>query len=439
MRSKMRTMLFRRVVVVALIAGVSLGICMNGCAPAAPTLPEALPIKVGVPEKITGPYASDAITSMRGIEMAIDDINAEGGLLGRPLEMVVFDIEDMTAEKIVASAEELILKEKVDVLISGYAGMGPDYEQYGKYDVPFFNLDSVSSCTDMVAENPEQYFNCFHLGPVDYEFGDVHMEAMDKFPYGYPNKRIGLIAADFEWEVKFTQLGMAPKARELGWEVVFEKVVPYGTTDYRPILAEMRAMDPPPALIWFEDMYPADTLTFLDQFLLDPTDTLLSLGYVVPFPEWLQLVGEKGEGIFGLGVPGPRTMPPEEWEDFGTPRWEESIEWIERYERLYDEKYTFVCAGVLYDALFHWAEAVEAVGDPSKHREICEYIAENPYEGLCATYDYDEALKLKMYGYPSPTVQIQNGEPVEVYSSGMPYPGSEVIMPPYLAEVRGLE
>src|SRR4030042_7046963 len=132
----------KRWLFLAIVGLFLLSFLLPGCGESTTTVE---PIRVGVTEKITGPYASDAKVSMEGITMAIDEINAAGGILGRPLEMVVFDIEDMTAEKIVAAAEELIIKEKVDVLLSGYAGMGPDYEQFGKYDVPFFNMDCITS------------------------------------------------------------------------------------------------------------------------------------------------------------------------------------------------------------------------------------------------------------------------------------------------------
>ena len=52
----------------------------------------AEPIKVGTPLCLTGPYAADGVGYYRGVEMAVNDINAAGGLLGKPLEIVKFDI-----------------------------------------------------------------------------------------------------------------------------------------------------------------------------------------------------------------------------------------------------------------------------------------------------------------------------------------------------------
>jgi len=403
-----------------------LSVTVTGCGESTTT---AEPIKVGVPEKITGPYASDARVSMEGITMAIEEINAAGGVLGRPLEMDVFDIEDMTTEKIVAASEDLIIKDKVDVLLSGYAGMGPDYEVFGQYDVPFFNMDCVTSVTDLVRNDPAVYGNCFHLGPTDKGFAISTLPGVLDFPYGFPNNKIAFIAADFEWEVSYTQLGMAPLAEDLGWEVVMEEVVPYGTTEWRSIVARIREMNPPPAVIHFESMYPGDTITFLQEFLKDPTDSLLYFGYVVAFPEWENLVGADGEGLVGLGAVTP-------WPHFN-PIGEE---WAERFETRFGHDYTFCCAANLYDAVYMWKNAVEAVGDPTKHDEICQYIREHPYQGVCGTYDWDDGQGVPAsLTFPIPVIQIQDGKPVEIFTFNVAVPGTEYEIPPYLAEVRGLE
>ena len=413
-----RTWLFLTVIALFVLSTVLIG--CNG------TSTEVKPIKVGVPEKITGPYASDARVSMEGITMAIEEINAAGGVLGRPLQMDVFDIEDMTTEKIVAASEDLIIKDKVDVLLSGYAGMGPDYAVFGQYDVPFFNMDCVTSCTDLVRAGKDT--NCFHLGPTDKGFAISTLPGLLDFPYGFPNNKIAFIAADFEWEVSYTQLGMAPLAEQMGWDVVMKEVVPYGTTDWRAIMAKIRAMNPRPAVIHFESMYPGDTITFLQEFMKDPTDSLLYFGYVVAFPEWENLVGADGEGLVGLGAvtPHPHSNPI-------------GAAWAERFQARFGHPYTFCCAANLYDAVYMWKNAVEAVGDPTKHEEINEYIRTHTYRGVCGTYAFDAGQAVPAsVDFPIPVIQIQNGKPVEIFTFNVAVPGTTYEMPPYLAKARGL-
>ena len=93
-------------------------------------------IKVGAPIPITGPYSSDGFAMEKGIRMAVEELNASGGVLGDQLEIYVFDIGDLTPDKLQAAASNLAEKEKVDVLINGYGGMGPDIPAFCPYDIP---------------------------------------------------------------------------------------------------------------------------------------------------------------------------------------------------------------------------------------------------------------------------------------------------------------
>ena len=81
------------------------------------------PIKVGVITDQTGPLSVLGIANANVAKMVIDDINAEGGLLGRPLELHLEDSEttDSVGE---AKARKLIQQDRVDVIFGGlYSSM----------------------------------------------------------------------------------------------------------------------------------------------------------------------------------------------------------------------------------------------------------------------------------------------------------------------------
>src|SRR3954468_10794611 len=76
------------------------------------------PIKVGVIMDLTGPLSFMGIASANVARMVIGDINDNGGLLGRPIELFVEDsaTEDAAAE---ASATKLVQDDHVDVVFGG--------------------------------------------------------------------------------------------------------------------------------------------------------------------------------------------------------------------------------------------------------------------------------------------------------------------------------
>lgn len=109
-------------VIVALALGACGGAATTG-APAATQAPQATaavePIRFGVIEPLTGPVAEAGNFVVTGIKLAVDHINAQGGVNGHPLEPVIMDGQCAPQESSNA-AELLITREKVPVIIGAY-------------------------------------------------------------------------------------------------------------------------------------------------------------------------------------------------------------------------------------------------------------------------------------------------------------------------------
>ncbi len=78
----------------------------------------AEPIKVGLVAALSGQSAKSGEALTRGLTIAIDEVNAQGGVLGRPLQLVRRDDESNPSKGLLA-ARELIQREKVAVLFGG--------------------------------------------------------------------------------------------------------------------------------------------------------------------------------------------------------------------------------------------------------------------------------------------------------------------------------
>lgn len=94
-------------------AAVTLTMAMFGGAHAAEP-----PIKVGLVAALSGQSAKSGEALTRGLTMAINEVNAKGGVLGRPLELVRRDDESNPSKGMLA-ARELVQREKVSVLFGG--------------------------------------------------------------------------------------------------------------------------------------------------------------------------------------------------------------------------------------------------------------------------------------------------------------------------------
>lgn len=76
------------------------------------------PIKIGVINPFTGPMALYGGEATRGFELAVDQVNAAGGVLGRKVELVRGDASN--PQQAIATIEQLVSKEKVDLFAGTY-------------------------------------------------------------------------------------------------------------------------------------------------------------------------------------------------------------------------------------------------------------------------------------------------------------------------------
>jgi branched-chain amino acid transport system substrate-binding protein len=95
-----------------LLSSVLLGLATAGSAIAQQT------IKIGLVAPLSGQSARAGEALTRGLTIAIDELNAQGGALGRKFELVRRDDESLPTRAVIA-ARELIYKEKVAVLFGG--------------------------------------------------------------------------------------------------------------------------------------------------------------------------------------------------------------------------------------------------------------------------------------------------------------------------------
>jgi branched-chain amino acid transport system substrate-binding protein len=135
----------------ALVAGVALGFSMSGMA--------AEPIKIGVAGPFTGGSAPMGTSMRDGVKLAVTEINAKGGVLGRKLQMIERD-DEAKPERGVQIAQELINKEKV-VATVGYINTGvalASQRFYQEAKIPVMNNVATGSIiTQQFAKEPENY------------------------------------------------------------------------------------------------------------------------------------------------------------------------------------------------------------------------------------------------------------------------------------------
>ena len=360
----------------------------------------AEPIKVGAPNPLTGYYASDGTVMLKAAEMAAADINARGGLLGRKLKVVAFDVEDMLPEKLISAAEVLVVKEKVDFVITACNAMGPDVQAFGKYDVPYINNNASTVATNMVKDDPGQYWNVFQAGDNEPAYVSKTIETFMGFGYKLPNKKMAVIYSEYDWDKKIAA-ALKEQAKQYGLDLVIYEQTPASTNAWGPILAKIRAHNP--ALIFLSIYAPESIAAFADQYLQNPTNSLVDLGYAVSIPSFMEVASKYADGFTGYAA---LAIPPEV-----TP---EGRALEARYKQMFKtDNMPFSIVPCVYDGVMAWAAAVEKTGTVTDYKTVATALKTNRYKGIGGVYDFNNPRQAARAGddlLPVNLFQAQNGK-----------------------------
>ena len=361
-------------------------------------------IKIGAPLAMTGPYADTGDNYWKGIKMAIDEINAAGGLLGKQIDPVRFDTQEFSPERVMQGADYLCGKEKVHSVHAGWAGWGQDVRAYGKYDAAFFADDGSQAAVDVFKQDPKQYSNIFQLTDTGINQAASMFRVLMALPYEYPNKKVVIINADDAWGMEVGDTLVTSFKKE-GWKVAKRETVPYGTREWGPILTKIRKIKP--AIIHIEIVSAQEVITFFRQFMKSPTNSILSYGYSIVPREVVETMGKEADGIIGEV---PTAMPTPEAPNA------EAQAWVDKFKKLYGYA-PQAGSWAAYSGVKAWAAAVKNVGDETKHEEINQYIATKGYKGETGWWKWDKDHVMRAGGdVPIAHYQVQNGEMVAIFT-----------------------
>jgi len=361
-------------------------------------------IKVGVPLAMTGPYADTGANYWKGIKMAIDEINAGGGLVGKSLKPIRFDAKDFAPDRVMQGADYLVGKERVDSVHAGWAGWGQDVRAYGKYTAPFFADDGSQSAVDVFNQNPEKYKNIFQITDTEINQAASMYNVLMALPYEYPNKKVVIINADDSWGMGVGDT-LEDKFKNDGWNVALRETVPYGTQKWGHIMRRIRRIKP--AIIHVEIISAEEVISFYRQFMKAPTKSILSYGYSIVPREVVETMGKEADGIIGevptaMPTPIAPTLQAQQWVMRFTTKWGHPPQ---------------AGSWAAYSGVKAWAAAVTAVGNEKDHDAIVKVLETDGYMGETGLWKWDESHVMRAGGsVPFGHYQVQEGELVTIFT-----------------------
>ena len=212
------------------------------------------PIKVGFSMGMTGANGPNGKQLLIALEIWRDDVNAKGGLLGRPVELVSYDDQTSPANE-PSIYTKLIDVDKVDLLIGPYgtnqiAAAIPVIAAHKKTTIGMLGLAANARA------HYENYFSMLSYGQNPaHEFSRGFFEVVKSKKM----HTVAIVGADAEFGKTSTD-GARENAKAAGLKVVYDQLYPPSMTDLTPIARAIKAANPD---VVFVAAYPPDSVSFV--------------------------------------------------------------------------------------------------------------------------------------------------------------------------------
>jgi branched-chain amino acid transport system substrate-binding protein len=251
------------------------------------------PIKIGVVYPLTGPVAAAGSYQKAGVEIARDMMNAAGGILGRPVTLLVEDGANDPAQS-VSAAEKLVTRDKVDAMIAAW-GSSPTLAVSAsvtkKYGIPHV-VDTASSVKVTLQDGKRPNPWLFRTSPTSR----MEAEGLEKVlvpKMGF--SKVAFLAVNNDWGRGAAQ-EFATIVKKTGGSVVTTEIINADATDFLTQLTKIKSSGVD-ALVITTDQ--AQVALILKQYKqLGMTQKILTTGGGI-VPEGLTLLSgpEAAEGV----------------------------------------------------------------------------------------------------------------------------------------------
>lgn len=377
---------------------------------------------------LTGPYASDGEEMDQALNMAVDEFNDDGGLLGRQIELVTCDVAGLEVDAIQACGERL-LGENPDAVITGYDNSGVNTHTFGVGDMPYLHAVTMRQAVEPVIENPDEYSNVFQYDPSDRDYGTNAAENLPQIAealgFDETNRSVAIITTDYAYNTEGANT-FEQEMRDAGYEIALKEVTGFGVEEWGPILSQIEQAEP--AYVTFWNLDPADASRFMNQwnrqFGNDGINSLVYMQYTPSIPEFLELTRGNADGLLWSTVIAPNNEVGEELGPY-------TERWVERF----GSEPLSIHAYVVRDAFEIWAQAVREADCVRCFDEINDNIRQLDYSGFAGNFEFaplEEGQFAQQGDDLIPTVwsQVQDGENVQVLPDALA--DGEIQMPPWV-------
>jgi urea transport system substrate-binding protein len=325
------------------------------------------PILVGSLHDQAGPLGATGVPMVDALMLAIDEVNAAGGLLGKPLKLIHYDTQS-NIQMYSQYAQELALKDKVAVVHGGITSASREAIRptFDRYKIPYF-------------------YNTLYEGGVcdrnTFCTGTTPAQTVEKLvPYTMKKggKKAYIIAADYNYG-QITAKWMKKYVQDNGGEVVSTDFFPLDVTNFGPTISKIQAAKPD---ILLSALVGSNHTAFYRQWTSAGMKAQIPIASttfgLVNEPETLD--AKESDGVIGAyGY----------FEELVTPA---STKFVETLKKGYPKiPYISELAAATYEGFYLWVAGVKAAGSIDRAKVIDALESGLSFDGPSGKVTLDHA------------------------------------------------
>lgn len=325
-------------------------------------------VKMGMLVPLTGPAAADGASALASVQIALDQVNEAGGVLGKQVELIYYDDRADTKDA-VALAYKLIEQDKIDAFVAG------SYSLPTRSVAPIFQEEEIP-LVSAYAIHPDVTRAgdfCFRNGFLGFVEGKAAGYATHKL---LGAKRVALLTSDNDFGTTLvTGFKMYKDKYADDMEIVSEQTYPMSETDYKPYLSKIKEIDPD---VVFASGYYFQTGPMLRQARELGIESKIIGEEGADSPKLVEIAGETAEGfhiVTNFDRDDPRPV-------------------VQNYLKEYRERVKIepdMVGASAYDAFMIIIQAMEAAGTTESGAVRDAIASMKGYDGLTGVMDgFDE-------------------------------------------------
>jgi branched-chain amino acid transport system substrate-binding protein len=335
------------------------------------------PIKIGFSVALTGGLASSGKAHLLSKQIWVEEINANGGLLGRPVKLVYYD-DQTNASTLPGIYAKLLDIDKVDLL------MGHATNLIGAAMPLIMERKKLVMVLLALGSNAEfkypRYFQSAPFGPDSKGVLSQNFFEVAKTLSPEP-KTVALVGADAEFSNNVLT-GARENAKKYNLRIVYDRAYPPATVDFSPIVRAVQATNPDVVLL---ASYPPDTVGMVRAATEIGLKTQLFGGAMVgaQYATLMQQLGDKLNRLvnYHIYVPSEKLSYP-------------GIEqFLKKYQAQAKEAGTdplgFYQPPFAYAAMQVLEQAIKATGTLNDEK-LAEYIHANTFDTIVGPIRFNE-------------------------------------------------